>query len=174
MYILISWFLVVMMCSGAAPVDPLAMLSMIPGFPGIWDMMRRQPSGGDSEMERLTLAPIVRMNISKTILNEIRVPDITTDIDNIVVNVTSGTQKKMVKISFLQANPFYLRNSGDVTMPLRRPPQAYVNVAVRENVAGTQGAKLIFEQKREAEKLRIKNNELMMKMLKKANITARP
>ena len=70
------------------------------------------------------------------------------------VTATNPTAGGAIRSSFLQADPLMLRNGFYLSRPMRRPAQAFVNVAVQENVQGIEGARFSRAEKAETDRLK--------------------
>jgi len=55
--------------------------------------------------------------------------------------------------SFLQSDPIMIRNGFSLSRPMRRPAQAYINIAVSENVHKIEGAKYAKKELAETKRL---------------------
>jgi len=126
----------------------------------IWPLFAPSKGKRSTTYTRETPPPIVWTHLRKSKITSKKVPRLETLLDAALnatrpVPFSKSSQKPTVATpaSFLQANPLMLRNGLYLSRPIRRPPQAFVNVAVAENVEGIAGERFARAQENETKRL---------------------
>jgi hypothetical protein len=149
----------------------------------VWPLMSRSGGTDDQsqlQYRRITPAPMIWQHLRKSDIHNQSIPRLedllSAAVANLSANATAASRNATlyrlpskpstavtaenqtagaaIRSSFLQADPLMLRNGFYLSRPMRRPAQAFVNVAVQENVQGIEGARYSNAEKVETKRLK--------------------